>query len=433
MSVGVIVADIPSGKILWRNTAAERILGPPAGPVSGAGDYARCGALHPDGSPYQAHEYPLARAVLDGEAIEREPMYYRRADGRQVWLEVNASRVRPLPGRQFGICTFQDVTAAYEARSALEEGAERVLLALDAGAILGTWMWNPSDFRLTADELFARSFGLDPAVCRIGLPPEEATATVHPADIASLNAAIAETLARGGAFRYQYRARHQDGLYRWIESRGRVETDASGHTRIAGVLFDITAQKQAEEARNLLMREVDHRARNVLTMVQSVVRLTDASDPRRYREEVVGRVDAMARAQASLARSNWQGGVLEDLIRDEISPYASPPNFKLAGPKITLPAEQVQPLNMILHELATNAVKHGGLSAPTGQVEISWAANRSGDVELTWQESGGPAVKPPDRKGFGSRLVERLAAQLGGSMATDWEPTGLIARLTWRA
>jgi two-component sensor histidine kinase len=203
--------------------------------------------------------------------------------------------------------------------------------------------------------------------------------------------------------------------------------------RIAGVLFDITAQKQAEEARNLLMREVDHRARNVLTMVQSVVRLTDASDPRRYREEVVGRVDAMARAQASLSRSNWQGGVLEDLIRDEISPYASPPNFKLAGPKITLPAEQVQPLNMILHELATNAVKHGSLSAPTGQVEISWAANRSGDVELTWQESGGPAVKPPDRKGFGSRLVERLAVQLGGSMATDWEPTGLIARLTWRA
>ncbi len=197
--------------------------------------------------------------------------------------------------------------------------------------------------------------------------------------------------------------------------------------------LDITAWKQAEAARDLLMREVDHCARNALAMVQTLVRLTDATDPARYRKVVAGRVDAMARAQGSLSRSNWERSVLGEVIGEELSSCAPKSRFALAGPRITLSAEQVQPLNMIMHELATNAIKFGALSAPEGMVEVSWRSNPEREVELTWKESGGPVVKPPEYTGFGVRLIERFAAGLGGSVETDWWAGGLVARLTWPA
>jgi len=241
-------------------------------------------------------------------------------------------------------------------------------------------------------------------------------------------------MVRGGAYRHRHRVLHVDGAYRWVESTGRVEMDKTGKpVRFAGVLLDITERKQAEEARGLLMLEVDHRTRNALAMVQSLVRLTDASDPGRYREQVIGRIDAMARAQGSLSRSNWQGGVLEDILREELSVYASPLQFELAGPRTTLPAEQVQPLNMIIHELASNAVKHGALSVTDGRVEVAWNVGPGGEVEFLWRESGGPLVTPARCKGFGSRLIERLAAQLGASTTMGWEAAGLVAQITWRA
>lgn len=433
MPIAVTVAEVPSGRLIWTNNKADAILGHTMFPASSPGEYLQYGGVHEDGRPYEAHEYPLARAVLDGEVVERELLHYRRGDGRLIVLEVSASRVRTLEGQQLAVLTYQDVTADHEARRALKEAAERVQLALNAGAILGTWVWNLPENVITADELFAHSFRLDPQRCRTGFRLEEVHGAVHPADRAGVEAAIAEALARGGAYRHRYRVLHQDGAYRWVEASGWVEMERGAPRRFPGVLLDISAWKQAEEARNLLMREVDHRARNALVMVQSVVRLTDASDPAHYRREVIGRVDAMARAQGSLSRSNWQGGVLEDVIREELSCCATPQRFTLTGPTITLPAEQVQPVNIIIHELATNAMKFGALSAPAGKVEVSWEASRQGEIVFTWREVGGPAVKQPERRGFGSRLIERLSAQLGGPMELDWQVSGLVARLRWRS
>jgi two-component sensor histidine kinase len=121
------------------------------------------------------------------------------------------------------------------------------------------------------------------------------------------------------------------------------------------------------------------------------------------------------------------------VLHDEIAAYAPAEKFALEGARITLPAEQVQPINMIAHELVTNSMKYGALSAPAGRVTVSWRALAPAAFELTWREHGGPAVRPPARKGFGSRLIERLAAQLGGGMELDWRPGGLQARLTWSA
>jgi PAS domain S-box-containing protein len=433
MPIGVTVLEVSDGRFILQNSAARQILGKSPGPEDGQGVFLRYGAGH-DGQPYAPDEFPVTRALANGGAVEREPMYYRHPDGRTLVLEVNASCVKALDGRQLGVCTFQDVTEEYERRRALKETAERVQLALDAGAIVGTWVWNPQADAMTADELFAHSFGMDPERCRTGFKSEEALVSVHPADLSGLEAAVMDVLAHGGPYRHQYRVRREDGSWRWIEASGRVELDARGEpVRFPGVLLDINAWKHAEEARTLLMREVDHRARNALAMVQSLVRLTDASDPARYRDEVVGRIDAMARAQGSLSRTSWEGAPLADVLRDEIAAYAPAEKFALEGARITLPAEQVQPINMIAHELVTNSMKYGALSTPAGRLAVSWRALGPSAYELTWREHGGPAVRPPGRKGFGSRLIERLAAQLGGEMEMDWRPAGLQARLSWLA
>jgi two-component sensor histidine kinase len=243
---------------------------------------------------------------------------------------------------------------------------------------------------------------------------------------------VADAIRHGGGYRKQYRVRQRDGGYRWVEASGRVELDENGRAiRFPGVLLDITAWKHADEIRALLMREVDHRARNMLAVVQSVVRLTECSDPARYREEVIGRVDAIARAQFSLSCTNWEGAGLAEVVGNELIAYTAPARFKLKGPCITLPPEQVQPLNMIIHEMVTNAVKYGALSAPAGDVAVSWR-RRKGRLEFVWQERGGPPSQPPRRKGFGSRLIERLAVQIGASMQMNWNKAGLEAQLTWR-
>lgn len=214
MPVAVVVAEVPSGKFLWYNNKAEEILGHPVFPASVAADYAQYGGVHEDGTPYEAYEYPLARAVLDGEVIVREPLHYRRGDGQLIILEFNASRVTSPGGQLVAVGSYQDVTKDYRAQRALNEAAERVQLALDAGAIVGTWLWNVDDKLFAADERYAQTFGLDPARCRVGLPPREVAAMVHAEDRPALDAANREALARGGAYRHQFRVLQQDGGHR---------------------------------------------------------------------------------------------------------------------------------------------------------------------------------------------------------------------------
>ncbi|MBC4019013.1 sensor histidine kinase [Siccirubricoccus deserti] len=203
------------------------------------------------------------------------------------------------------------------------------------------------------------------------------------------------------------------------------------------------AMKADQARKTLLMREVDHRAKNVLAVVQSVLRLSPRDEPRTFVVAVEARIAALGRTQSLLAEAGRSGADLRVVVEQEVAPYiqgqGQAPRLAsvlIDGPQVALAATAVQPLAMVLHELATNAAKHGALSTSGGTVEIRWSAGRrigeDGLLHLRWAESGGPPVPgTPSRRGFGSRVIEAtVRGQLGGSVVRRWARTGLICEVT---
>ncbi|MCE3288557.1 MAG: domain S-box protein [Caulobacter sp.] len=212
---------------------------------------------------------------------------------------------------------------------------------------------------------------------------------------------------------------------RWVEIRITPMIDGG----IGVSLHDITERRKAEQARELLAREVDHRSRNALAVVQAIVRLTEGPDLESYKEAVFGRVNALARAQGALADRRWEGAPLQELVDEAMAALSGPERYSLSGPAVRLRPEQTQPVSMLIHELATNAAKYGGLSTPQGRVAIAWTVCEQGSIQLTWRESGGPAVTEPQKPGFGTRLMTQLSRQMAARLSPAWEPSGLVVTL----
>jgi PAS domain S-box-containing protein len=206
-----------------------------------------------------------------------------------------------------------------------------------------------------------------------------------------------------------------------------------GGAKIATVILrDIAERKVNEEARLLLAREVDHRAKNVLAVVQALVSLTQATTKEEFIAAVRGRVSALGRAHSLLAENRWEGGDMRQIVADETAAYHKPGQIWVAGPALVLGPHAVQPLSLMIHEMATNAVKYGALSVAEGQVDVEWRILPSRALELRWTEHGGPVVKEPASRGFGSTLVREVATrQLAGSIDISWPVEGvrLVATL----
>ncbi len=206
-----------------------------------------------------------------------------------------------------------------------------------------------------------------------------------------------------------------------------------GGAKIATVILrDIAERKVNEEARLLLAREVDHRAKNVLAVVQALVSLTQATTKEEFIAAVRGRVSALGRAHSLLADNRWEGGDMRQIVVDETAAYHKPGQIQIMGPALVLGPHAVQPLSLLIHEMATNAVKYGALSVAEGRVDVEWRILSDGAMELRWSEYGGPSVKEPASRGFGSTLVREVATrQLTGSIDIAWPMGGvrLIATL----
>jgi two-component sensor histidine kinase len=270
-----------------------------------------------------------------------------------------------------------------------------------------------------------------------GAEPDPAIAGFKDAIRASLERVMASKAPDQMAVR-PYAVLAQDGTSverYWTATNSPVLGPDGEITHIVSAVQDVTGEeleRRGDEARNLLMREVDHRARNALTVVQSFVRLTTAQDLEEFRRVLDGRVEALARAQTSLAARRWEGASLREVIEAELASLWDARRYSLSGPNVLLQAEHVQAMSMAIHELATNASKYGALSTDTGTLTISWTHDAAGALDLVWSEEGGPVVTAPARSGFGSRLISQLARQLGGQVIHDWRPEGLRTELRLR-
>jgi two-component sensor histidine kinase len=196
---------------------------------------------------------------------------------------------------------------------------------------------------------------------------------------------------------------------------------------------DVGVRRQAEERQRLLAAELDHRVKNTLATVQALASLTlrNSESPAAFKNTFDARLQAMARGHNLLARRGWEGAALDEIVRETIAPYADAGGARIlaAGPNLRLLPAAATTLVMVLHELATNAAKHGALSAPAGRVALDWRTD-AGALELCWAESAGPPVQPPTRRGFGSALIEQsIASGLAGEARFDFAPTGLVCTI----
>lgn len=207
---------------------------------------------------------------------------------------------------------------------------------------------------------------------------------------------------------------------------------------IAGATRDITEHKQHEQHLQLLINELNHRVKNSLVMVQSLARqsFTNAGSLGDAQEKLDARLLALSRAHDTLTRENWVSADILELTRDAAALYESHDGqrFTLQGDSCRLDPRRALALSMALHELCTNALKHGALSLPAGNVLVSWERSTRGEqelLELIWREAGGPPVQPPTRKGFGTRLLERgLKHDLKGEVELSFDPAGVCFRVS---
>ncbi len=240
--------------------------------------------------------------------------------------------------------------------------------------------------------------------------------------------------------------RGKDGVYRWFLSKAEPMRNEAGRiVRWFGTNTNIDQQKRDEQQRTLLLRELDHRVKNLFAIVGGMITLSarSAATPQELAKAVQGRLGALASShrlispRESANREVNHGTTLAELVRSILAPFFDPAKsgadtrVVIDGPQVPIGGDAVTNLALILHELATNAAKYGAFSVASGQVRISWTVKK-GRLALVWEERGGPKVAAaPKSEGFGSLLARRsIGGRLEGELAFDWKPKGLIVHLS---
>ncbi|TDH61369.1 GAF domain-containing protein [Dankookia rubra] len=349
-------------------------------------------------------------------------LFVHRAAPRR-WTQEDLVLVQEVAERTWGAVGRARAEAALRASEArwrglfarMQEGFALCELVRDAAG-------RPVDFRyLEVNAAWEHLTGL-PAGRVIGRLAREVIPGLEPYWVET----YARVIETGEPAHVEYRVAALD---RWFE----VLAYRTEPGRFAALFLNVTDRKRAEARQALLTREVEHRAKNALAVVQSVLRLTRAEDLPTYVRAVEGRVSALSRAQSLLADDHSGGAELRELLAGELAPFLAGQRVELHGPPVLLPAVAAQPVAMAVHELATNAVKHGALSVPGGRLAVRWEVpdGQPPRLRLHWAEAGGPAVTgPPPRRGFGGRVLDgTVRGQLGGTVALDWQATGLVCRL----
>jgi two-component sensor histidine kinase len=245
-----------------------------------------------------------------------------------------------------------------------------------------------------------------------------------------------------GRIALEYRIRRaDDGMPRWAMFSGQIFFDEAQRrpVRAVGIMLDTTERREQEERQRLILRELNHRVKNNLAVVQAIVSQTLRMSPRPAEafERIQARLMAVARTHDFLNLSDWGGVSLEALLRGELEPHgAGSDRVTLVGVPVFLDSTVALALGLVLHELATNAAKYGALSVEQGRIEVRWRIEPKEDdlplLVLDWIETGGPTVRQPRRLGFGSRLIEgSVTGRLNGSVDIEYARDGLRCRLAF--
>lgn len=311
---------------------------------------------------------------------------------------------------------------------------EHLRLAVDAAGV-ALWAWNVDTDAFTMDE---RGFDLWGMPWQGEVTFEELSAHIHPSDRDRVRSAFAATRAVLGSYETDFRIMIGNEV-RWISARGQGEDVGIVGRTMFGIFLDVTGRKQAEEGNELLAGEMSHRVKNLLTIATGLTAITSRNAPNTedMARELTERLTALGRAHdlvRPLPGGQGEAALLGDLLSVLLAPYDDMGAFKgrirVAVERMGVGEAAATGLGLVIHELATNSMKYGALSSPTGTLDVTSTAD-DGEVTLTWLERGGPEVKVPGAaEGFGSKLVRRsVAGQLGGSIAYEWSTAGVIITL----
>lgn len=407
------------------------------------------------GEPVYFEDAPFVMARLDGGGTETAWFNYSlsalRDDDGSVAAVLNITpetTARVLVERRLSM--EQAALAASEAHARLN--VERVQLAMAAGAIIGTWVWDLVQDSFTVDDGFAAIFAIDEAFRGDDLKLPQILTAVHPEDREGLSSAIEAAMARGGSYMHQYRTKRADGNYLWLEANGRVDLAADGSpVTFSGVLIDIEERRAVEavirqrtldleaalEAKTLLLHEVDHRVKNNLTMIGALLRLQSRQidDP-----VITGKLDVMMERIDALATVHRRLYQSDDVTKFDIAGFAESMASGVIGASgrtnielvvdiepIEVPSDFASALGLILNEMLTNVIKHGLNDGRGGTIKLT-AHRNDAEYFLSVEDDGHGIDLNNKSDGLGLTLISRLSKQAGAKVT--WERLDPGTRVT---
>jgi len=386
-----------------------------------------------EGRPFTdfAHQLDYPELGRDAQTVLTHLTPIRR-DVRSLdnkWYDVTLRPYRTVDDKIDGVViTFIDVTERRQAEQALRESKERLqqrqrLIELSHDPIFvwdldgGIVEWNRG-----CEELY-------------GYTREEARGQSKARLLRSEGngfsfADVKAKLAEDGSWSGELNQTTKDGRRLTVDSR--MQLDQHARRLVLETVRDITERRAWEQRQQLLLRELNHRVKNTMAVVQSIVHQTLRSHPsdEDFEASLDGRLLALASAHDLLADSNWRGADLATLARHQLEPFAAEERWTIEGVAVSLPPDIAANFGLVLHELATNAAKHGALSQPDGKIHLSWtlaSGNQPRTLTVEWEESGGPPVLQPTSQGFGSVLIDRAIPN--AAVSREFRPDGLLCRI----
>jgi PAS domain S-box-containing protein len=408
------------GAIEFWNAGAERLYGFPPNEAVGHSSHSLLQTKHPI-------ELAELRSQLRNKRHWAGELRHICKDGREVIvdsrmqllgdntvLEVN----RDVTQFKALLATLQESEQRLRSVAAIVESSDDAIVSKNLDGVITSW-------NKGAERIYGYS-----AEEAIGQP----ITIVIPHDRQDEEPAILTRIRRGERIEHfeTIRQRKNGSLIVVSLSVSPVKNAEGKIVGAAKIARDITEQKRSQERIATLAQEAEHRSKNLLSIVQATVTLSQSDTPEGLKRAIEGRIRALSNVHSLFAQTRWIGGDLSTIAAQELAPYSadSPTRVLIDGPPVLLAPDTAQAVAATLHELATNAAKYGALSAVNGRVDLKWSHEAGGELHLLWKETDGPKVQEPTRKGFGGRVIEQMIAGRSGKVRFDWRVEGLVCEIT---